>query len=63
MTSGKIAIVKNVALHDMTTMEGILVILNQIFGDKKQPSSMWGPDIKSFCFQNGIVPKVFQYPN
>jgi hypothetical protein len=63
MMSGNIHVERNVALYDVTNTEGVRYIMSQVFKQAKPPLATWGYSLKSFCFQNGVLPKGFLYPN
>jgi hypothetical protein len=63
MSSGSVHIERNISLYDITNTDGVRYIMNQVFKDAKPALATWGYSIKSFCFQSGIVPKGFLYPN
>jgi hypothetical protein len=63
MSSGLVHIERNVPLYDITNTDGVRFIMSQVFKNAKPALATWGYAIKSFCFQNGIVPKGFLYPN
>jgi hypothetical protein len=62
MGSNNVHCERNVALYDITTTNGIRVIMNKLFQKNKPPMMTWGYEIKTFCFPNGTVPKGFTYP-
>jgi len=63
LSSGNIHVERNVALYDVTNTDGVRYVMSQVFKQAKPPLATWGYSLKSFCFQNGVVPKGFLYPN
>jgi len=59
MASGNIHVEKNIALYDITNTEGVRFIMNKVFKGNKQAFMTWSYAMKSFCFQNGTIPKGF----